>query len=289
MGALTYKKDLSRPGGGVFVALGDARKVNFEDVAEGTIINASDEEIEGEASATRMSSSNDDGAFLSSSAFIPSVHPADDPSARHAVSSSRNPAAPRSTPMVNFTPLRVAGGEGVSNVNPAMDTSSAPGNVRVMNVLDVPQAQNTLEQFALADNGFLEGIPGGMFDWGKSVLLENGIAFVTGGLTYVLRGQVNGTPSSLDFLDRLARTVRVLRVSSNGSGNSSDKTTPPLPTRRRILSSLRTTKMGQISVTISLVIVSIFSWPVRGFGHLLICSLSFVPLILRCNRAIAMQ
>jgi len=122
VGALAYKKDLSRPGGGVFVALGDARKVNFEGVTEGTIINGSDEEIE---------------------------------------------AAPRSTSMVNFTPLRKEGDEGASNVNPAMDTPSKPGNVQVMNVLDVPQAHNTLEQFALADNGFLEGIPGGMFDWGQ--------------------------------------------------------------------------------------------------------------------------
>jgi hypothetical protein len=39
--------------------------------------------------------------------------------------------------------------------------------VQVMNVLDVPQASGTLEQFAMADTGFLEGIPGGMFDWGK--------------------------------------------------------------------------------------------------------------------------
>jgi hypothetical protein len=45
--------------------------------------------------------------------------------------------------------------------------ATAPGNVQVMNVLDVPQASNTLEQFAMADTGFLEGIPGGMFDWGE--------------------------------------------------------------------------------------------------------------------------
>lgn len=72
--------------------------------------------------------------------------------------------------MVNITPL---GGdrEGGSfpNMNPAMNSVivSAPGNVQVMNVLDEPQASNTLEQFAMADNGFLEGIPGGMFDWGE--------------------------------------------------------------------------------------------------------------------------
>ena len=69
--------------------------------------------------------------------------------------------------MVNITPLgndRIGG-----NVNPAMNSviSSEPGNVRLMNVLDEPQASNTLEQFAMTDTGFLEGIPGGMFDWGK--------------------------------------------------------------------------------------------------------------------------
>jgi hypothetical protein len=40
--------------------------------------------------------------------------------------------------------------------------------VQILNVLDVPQASNTLEQFAMADVGLLEGIPGGMFDWGMS-------------------------------------------------------------------------------------------------------------------------
>jgi hypothetical protein len=40
--------------------------------------------------------------------------------------------------------------------------------VKVMNVLDVSQtSSNTLEQLSNADIGFLEGIPGGMFDWGQ--------------------------------------------------------------------------------------------------------------------------
>lgn len=72
--------------------------------------------------------------------------------------------------MVNLTPL---GGDRAErsfpNMNPAMNSvmATAPGNVQVMNVLDEPQASNTLEQFAMTDTGFLEGIPGGMFDWGK--------------------------------------------------------------------------------------------------------------------------
>jgi hypothetical protein len=58
--------------------------------------------------------------------------------------------------------------ESVQNVNPALNMTVAPsGNVQVINVLDMPQAPNTLEQFAAADFGLLEGIPGGMFDWGK--------------------------------------------------------------------------------------------------------------------------
>lgn len=54
-------------------------------------------------------------------------------------------------------------------MNPAMNNvnATAPGHVQVMNVLDVPQASGTLEQFAMADTGLLEGIPGGMFDWGE--------------------------------------------------------------------------------------------------------------------------
>lgn len=74
--------------------------------------------------------------------------------------------------MVNITPLgseKVAGN--IPNMNPAMNAvrSSAPEQVQVMNVLDVPQASNTLEQFAMTEAGFLEGIPGGMFDWGKPI------------------------------------------------------------------------------------------------------------------------
>ena len=43
---------------------------------------------------------------------------------------------------------------------------SAPGNVQLMNVLDAAQGGTNLANFAIADNGFLEGIPGGIFDWG---------------------------------------------------------------------------------------------------------------------------
>jgi len=55
------------------------------------------------------------------------------------------------------------------NVNPAMNLQAqqpSSGNVQVMNVLDGAQGGSNLANFQLADNGFLEGLPGGMFDWG---------------------------------------------------------------------------------------------------------------------------
>jgi len=131
LNGLQYKKDPSRQGSGVFIARGATRTENYKDVPEGIIIPSSDAGLGG---------------------------------SQVDLNTSTSAAMPRST-LVNITPL---GGDR-ANVNPALNSAMAttPGNVQVMNVLDVPQASNTLEQFAMADIGFLEGIPGGMFDWGQ--------------------------------------------------------------------------------------------------------------------------
>lgn len=149
LGGLEYEKDPSRPGGGVFVAHGKTRG-SYKDVPPETVISSgSDEEEEG---------------------------------GRRAV--AQNLSAPPS--MVHFTPLGGGGGgadlaslragagltHANANVNPAMNVSAGMGeNVQVMNLLDA-SGQNfampgSLEQWALADNSLLEGIPGGMFDWGQ--------------------------------------------------------------------------------------------------------------------------
>ncbi|KAI6036519.1 fungal-specific transcription factor domain-containing protein [Pisolithus microcarpus] len=124
LGGLEYKKDPSRPGGGVFVAHGEARKADYG-MPKGTIITSSDEE-------------------------------------------SEEPPAAGSSSLVNIRPL-TSGARGEANVNPALNymASQSPGNVQVLNVLDGPQASGKLQQFAMADVGLLEGIPGGMFDWGN--------------------------------------------------------------------------------------------------------------------------
>ena len=75
-----------------------------------------------------------------------------------------------STPMANFAQTG-----SFPNMNPALNNQmAAPENVQVMNVLDQSQTMNVLEQQAMADVGFLEGIPGAMFDWGTSVSTRAG-------------------------------------------------------------------------------------------------------------------
>ncbi|PBK97084.1 hypothetical protein ARMGADRAFT_923912 [Armillaria gallica] len=52
------------------------------------------------------------------------------------------------------------------NVNPAMNYVSKGGLNQVINSLDM---SGTVQEMALTDTGLLEGIPGGMFDWGKHI------------------------------------------------------------------------------------------------------------------------
>lgn len=198
---LDYKKDPTRPGGGVFVAHGKvARQGDFSGVPSGVVIssNSSDADSDtGEAAPghTLFSSTNDGertSLFSTSSSFAPPLphdhsrspqSPTSLPPARHGFavpSSMRSTAGMQSqnmssaasaqatSPMVQFTPIGGRRSGSYSNMNPTLNMQmQPPQNVQVMNVLDVPQGGNTIQEFALADTGFLEGIPGGMFDWGQ--------------------------------------------------------------------------------------------------------------------------
>jgi hypothetical protein len=203
---LDYKKDPTRPGGGIFVARGKvARQGDFSDVPSGVVVssNSSDADSDsGEAPlGLPMSSSVNDreraSLFLTSSAFAPPLphdhslspqSPSSIPPAHRgfgASSSMRTTAGVQqqsvgstasvqaASSMVQFTPM-AGRRSGYSNVNPTLNVQTQQqGNVQVMNVLDVPQGGNTIQEFALADTGFLEGIPGGMFDWGEYIALLN--------------------------------------------------------------------------------------------------------------------
>lgn len=173
-----FKNDQSRPGGGVFVAHGKAKQGDYTNIAEGTIIlngMSSDEESEGEDQEVEASlparltnnssrSSIEHVSITSLSMPPPPMHQRQ----RHdnisvPMSAAPNYAPPLPPQMVNFAPL----GGHIPNVNPSLNqpVPNVP-DVHVLNVLDVPpQAPHMLEQFAVADNGYLEGLPGQMFDW----------------------------------------------------------------------------------------------------------------------------
>ncbi|KAG6335854.1 hypothetical protein ID866_3244 [Astraeus odoratus] len=124
---LEYKKDPSRPGGGVFVAHGEARKADYG-LPEGTIITSSDEESDSQPKA--------------GSSSLVNIRPL----------RSGNEGA--------------LGGANVNPALNSV-ASQSPSTVQVLKVLDSPQASGMLEQFAMADVGLLEGFPGWMSDSGQ--------------------------------------------------------------------------------------------------------------------------
>jgi len=79
---------------------------------------------------------------------------------------------------VKLTPLAAK-----MNVNPAMNFQPefSSGNIQVMNVLDSTASGSNLADFQMADNGFLEGLPGSMFDWGLFIFASK-LAFVLNAL-----------------------------------------------------------------------------------------------------------
>ena len=146
LGGLSYQKDPGRPGGGVFIAHGKAKGA-YPEVAPGVIIESqSEEEDEGEV----MSLLSKEDRLTQGAGGAAPAGASDDES-----------GGARS--QTSF------GQDGKANVNPVLNEGGMPdgGNVQVMNILDSgPTSTRALEQLASADSNWLDGIPGGMFDWG---------------------------------------------------------------------------------------------------------------------------
>ncbi|EIW60147.1 uncharacterized protein TRAVEDRAFT_27824 [Trametes versicolor FP-101664 SS1] len=177
--ALKFQKDATRPGGGVFVVKAPMDKDRLENMPEGTIIspeavagNAGDgadagsgtSGDEGRGGAAHMQQDQQQHAQRHQHQHQHPHHHQMQQQQQHAMQMQADQAGPSS--MVHFTPL----GGNFPNMNPALDNQMGlPENVQVMNVLDHPQGgnMNVLEQQAMADAGFLEGIPPSMFDWGQ--------------------------------------------------------------------------------------------------------------------------
>ena len=154
LGGLRFHKDPTRPGGGVFVARDTTNEAVDKHLPQGTIIN------EGEtlASSHEAQRPNAPAWSLDGAAASPhALHP------QHHQQQQQHAGAA----MVSYAPL----GASHPNVNPAMNTDTGqgahmaipPGHVQVLNLLDQPQS---IEQLAIADAGFLEGMPATIFDWG---------------------------------------------------------------------------------------------------------------------------
>ena len=172
--SLVFKKDPSRPGGGVFVAHTKPKDGEVDEhLPEGTIISGDGNEGETPAVAVLGGGSGDN---LAASSVSPSGYPAwSSASSARRSGQGQQPPQPQvpsqqqpeqmqqDAPMVQYPHSDGS----FSNVNPVLNDPSLPGNVQVMNVLDVPQASNTLEQFAIADTAFMEGIPTSMFEWSE--------------------------------------------------------------------------------------------------------------------------
>ena len=159
---LDYRKDPTRPGGGVFVAQDSGTSDQLRDLPKGVIINAAEVEDDADAAGSVDGETHDQQALAGQS---------------QAGGQPIIPTAQSTSSMVNLTPLSVGGGRGsqYSNVNPAMNlqaSQSGSANVQVMNILDGSQSNTAMADLAMADNGFLEGLPGGMFDWGMFSAFE---------------------------------------------------------------------------------------------------------------------
>ena len=148
LGGLSYERDPSRPGGGVFIAHGDVKGA-YPEIAPGLIIESnSDEDDEGEV----MSLLFEEDGLTRAADGAPS-------------------AGAEEHEGTGAQPVAVATQDEKVNVNPVLNEGGMTGSesVRLMNLLDsTPASTRALEQFAIADNNWLDGIPGGMFDWGLS-------------------------------------------------------------------------------------------------------------------------
>ena len=149
---LIYKQDESRPGGGVFIAKGG--KEGYKDVPPGVIIDSSEEQSGPSASERRQPGTADSTTYTKS---------------QFAGSGSSIPLISSPSSMV-----QQLGGGGEQNVNPTMTDVLAmgPQSAHVMNVLGAPQITSNA---AMLDLG-LEGMPGGMFDWGESLCLNPSVS-----------------------------------------------------------------------------------------------------------------
>lgn len=153
----SFRHDPKRPGGGVFV-LQTKPPADYEKLPG--VVHGDDESSQSSVDASQDSVPYQNGSSLPMSTMT------QDPESRMRTRQTNNDAL---AALSDFGNLPAFAG----NMNPTLNVAnSGPmyangNNIQVMNMLDGHQPHN-LEQVAQVETGFLEGIPGGMFDWGNS-------------------------------------------------------------------------------------------------------------------------
>lgn len=134
---LQYVPDPERPGSGVFIAQGDQAHETYGDVPGGLVRTEGSQSEETQAEGIQQ------------------------------------PRPQQS--LVNLVPLTRPGtdtGPGL-NVNPALAGPADAIPMHVVNTLDPNVGVDAVLQHNAVDTNWLEGIPGGMFDWGACIVMSH--------------------------------------------------------------------------------------------------------------------
>lgn len=190
---LVFKKDPSRPGGGIFVAAVDA---DYSDLPKGVVASAKERQEEEDGEETKMQQQQQQQQSQSQQSQESQMQQPQ----------QQQPSAAAS--IVNYTPL-TSSPSVLPNLNPRMNTTSIANEmqkqVQVMNVLDgvmgvgnnasgastggagetgsssSQQVHLNPEQL-MVENGLVEGMPAGsMFDWDQWDMFFSRFGMIGGG------------------------------------------------------------------------------------------------------------
>ncbi|KAF8333946.1 fungal-specific transcription factor domain-containing protein [Cantharellus anzutake] len=188
--ALVWKKDPSRPGGGLFIATQRAARALGSDIPTGTLVVPDPQ--------------NGEEAEISTELYTNEIvynHPTMANGGPVDVASLTPP--PGDSFVLVTTPLRPVDDASApqTNVNPGMNSQNeVPRGVQVINMLDQYQhpttMQSSMQQYAAVNNGLLDGIPATMFEFDQWDSFFQRLHMQADGQTYQTHvGPPNGYPS----------------------------------------------------------------------------------------------
>jgi len=172
-GNYQFRKDPSRPGGGIWVA-SEQIVQSHKDLPKGTFLLQTELEKEEKEKGKEGGDSNT-AQKEPATGDVEMAPPAGEEADKAGDASRILNIAPLGHGLINGSGMvdpGAAGGEIGSggmplsaNVNPSIAEARMQPGVQVLNTLDQPTSSVMFGQFAGAEHGLLDGIPGSMFDW----------------------------------------------------------------------------------------------------------------------------